>query len=443
MNSVARRWLRALAVSALLLSLLCSGAAPALGQEKKADGPAIAVKSSAEDDAAIARRLAQIYAQIDGMQGVAVRVRSGVVTLSGEVLTAKAGEQAVRLARQVEGVVEVDDDTEVVRDLAQQLAPAYERLRERLIDLVATLPLLAVALVVVIVAWLIGRAATRWDRLYRRFTANELLADLLRHLVRAAIVIVGLISAFEILDATALIGAVLGAAGLLGLALGFALRDTVENYIAGILLSLRQPFAHDDRVLIGAFEGAVVRLTPRATILMSLDGNHVRIPNAKVFNDVLVNYTRNPQRRFEFDVGVGADENLARAQHLAAQTLLQMGGVLESPPPVCAVEALGDFNVVLRVYGWMDQRSADFQKVRSEAIRLVKEAFDAAEISMPEPTHTVRIARRARSDAARPEPVGPQQAIDIGPRSEIEREIAEERKAGGGPDLLRHDAPQE
>lgn len=69
------------------------------------------------------------------------------------------------------------------------------------------------------------------------------------------------------------------------------------------------------------------------TILMTLDGNHVRIPNAKVFNGVVINYTRNPERRFHFDVGVSVDTQLEAAQNLAAKTLLDIEGVLKDPPP--------------------------------------------------------------------------------------------------------------
>jgi small-conductance mechanosensitive channel len=79
----------------------------------------------------------------------------------------------------------------------------------------------------------------------------------------------------EILDATALLGTIVGVAGVMGLAIGFALRDTVENYIASILLSIRQPFRPLDQIVLENYEGLVMKLTSRETILMTLDGNHV------------------------------------------------------------------------------------------------------------------------------------------------------------------------
>ena len=93
-------------------------------------------------------------------------------------------------------------------------------------------------------------------------------------------------------------------------------KDTVENYIASILLSLRNPFEFNDFVDIGGNLGNVARLTTRATILISPDGNHIRIPNAMVFKAVIMNYTRNPQRRFQFDIGVDSAQDLKVAQHM-------------------------------------------------------------------------------------------------------------------------------
>jgi small-conductance mechanosensitive channel len=176
---------------------------------------------------------------------------------------------------------------------------------------------------------------------------------------------------------------------------------------------------------------------------MTLDGNHVRIPNAKVFNGIVINYTRNPERRFHFDVGVSADTHLEAAQNLAAKTLLDIEGVLKDPPPCVDVHALGDFNVTLRVFGWVDQGRFAFLKVKSEAIRLVKEAFDAAGIVMPEPIYNLRMQEPG---AAAPQPrqtAGSKKAIDIRRSTEIERQIAEDRRESGESDLLRPDAPLE
>jgi hypothetical protein len=118
-----------------------------------------------------------------------------------------------------------------------------------------------------------------------------------------------------------------------------------------------------------------------------------------------------------------------------------MAGVIEDPPPRADVHALGDFNVILRVFGWVDQRHCDFLKGRSEAIRLVKEAFDAAGIVMAEPIYNVRAHELAAPRTRHTD--GPGKPVDIGRRSDVERQIAEDRRESGESDLLRSDAPLE
>ena len=433
---------------ALALAFATAGAQAQVPEtaKPKAEAPAertIASETTPAEDRAIERRLAEIYAEIDGARGIGVEVRSGVVVLRGEVLTPRMRDRAVRLARQVEGVVEVRDETELARGLEEQLAPIGQGLHQLASDAVGFLPLAVVALIVLALFVVLAFAVARWQALFRRITTNEFLADFLRTGVRLLVILAGVLAALEVLDATAFIGTALGAAGLVGLVLGFALRNTVENYFAGLLLSLRQPFVPHDRVLIAGHEGDVVRLTPRATFLMTLDGNHVRIPNATVFNGIVINYTRNPLRRFQLEVGVGTGESLAPAQGLAARTLAAMEGVLADPPPRADVHELGSHHVVLRVYGWMDQRTHDFLKVRSEAIRLVKEAFDAEGIEMPPPIVDLRRPLPAGPPRPGPAQSGSRAPIDIGRRDEIATQIAQERRRADEPDLLRADAPRE
>lgn len=430
--------------------------APAVAQQAQPGTPApaaprIETGATAANDRAIERRLRSIYGELDGLQDLQIRVKGGVVELTGEALSSGLRARAESLARQVDGVVEVENRIEEVRDVQRRIAPVLQRLAERGWNLVAWLPLGAVAAAIVAVFWLLGWIVGRWDAPFRRIAKNRFLADLMQQVVRAAILLAGIVIALDLLDATALVGTVLGAAGILGLALGFALRDTVENYIASLLLSLRQPFSQDDLVQIEGWEGRVLRLTSRATLLMTLDGNHVRIPNAVVYKSVIVNYTRNPSRRFLFDVGVGTEQDLSEVQRLGAATLAGMDGVLDDPPPVATVESLGDSSVVIRLTGWVDQTRAEFIKVRSEAIRLVKQAFDAADVTMPEPIYNLRMSGPAPATGAaasgalpsRRAPRGSSVAIDIEPQDDLEQQIREARRGHAEDDLLTPDAPKE
>lgn len=146
-------------------------------------------------------------------------------------------------------------------------------------------------------------------------------------------------------------------------------------------------------------------------------------------------------------MGVGTDASLADALALGIATLERTPGVLGDPPPFGWIDALGDSNVVLHLFAWTDQREAEWAKVRGEAIRAVKEAYDAAGIRMPEPVLAVREAAAAapagRGPAAAPAPADAAPP-DIAPDETIDREVAGDRaEAGAAPDLLDPAAPRE
>lgn len=336
------------------------------------------------------------------------------------------------------------------RDIVEALENTEERIdvvTAKLIELgdkaLELLPILGVALVVIIVFWLIARLVT-WGDLLFRWIDNALVRDMVRQVTRVIIVGAGILIALELLNATALVGAALGTAGVAGIALGFAFRDIAENYLAGILLSVRQPFAPNDLVSIDGEEGKVIRLTARATVLLTLAGNHLRIPNARVFKAVLLNYTRNPLRRLDFEVGVGVDEDLVRAQTIGRDVLSEMDAVIPEPPPLALIEKLADSSVVIHLSAWFDQRTTDYFKARSEAIRVVKAAYDDAGIEMPEPIYRV-YTKEAAKRTGEPEtrPAAEQlEAGDTAADDRLDVQVESER-AAEGPDLLDEDAPHE
>jgi small conductance mechanosensitive channel len=178
---------------------------------------------------------------------------------------------------------------------------------------------------------------------------------------------------------------------LAGLAIGFAFRNIAENYLGGILLSAQNPFEIGDAVELNGRIGTVAMLTARDTVLITPEGNHLRIPNGMVMNSELLNYTRNPRRRFEFSVGVSVDLELNEARRVGLEAMKLSPGVLKDPKPSVTVDTLGDSAVILRFFGWVDQRESDFLKTRSETIRIVKVTYDEAGIEMPEPIYRVHL----------------------------------------------------
>jgi small conductance mechanosensitive channel len=361
-------------------------------EEAATAAPTIEPLHDQEEDEAIALRLRTIYDTVDGLAPVQVKVASGVVVLAGEVSAQAKKEQAVRLARNVRGVAEVEDRISVAQDLEGRLTPAVQRLAEAWNSFVRLLPVLLVGALIMALAVVAGRWLARREAIYRRIAGSDFTARLLGQVVQAIALFAGAGLTLLLLDATGLVTTLLGAAGIVGLAIGFALRDTVENYIASVLLSLRRPFNPGDYVRIEEHEGVVARLTSRATILLSLDGNQIRIPNSTVFKGLIVNFTNFSRRRLTFQLGIAPDENLARAQATALDAVAAVDGVLADPPPAALFDSIGDSTVNMTVSAWMDQATHDFLRVRSEAIRMVMARMNEAGVDLPEPTVRLRRA---------------------------------------------------
>ncbi len=374
------------------------------------------------------QQLFSIYRRMDGLRNVQVHLEAGILELSGSALSTADRVRAGELAEALTGVVYVDNRIRVEASVGGRVSPALERLQEKGLEFLRFLPILLVALLIVAGAIALAGWAGRRGFPYTTITDNPFAQNVLRQVVRFVVFLFGALLALDLLGIAALVGALLGTAGVMGLAIGFAFRDIVENYLAGIILSLRQPFAPQDEIEIAGNTGRVARLTGRETILMTRDGNHVRLPNALVFKSVMVNFTRNPRRRFVVDVGIAPLEDVTHALRTGEAAIRSVPGIMDTPPVASRIRELGASTVELRFSGWVDQIAVDFDKARSEAIRVLKEAFEREEIETPSPEYGIRVLKRSgvRKVAAPspPEP-SPDMAPDVTIEEEIEKELAQ------------------
>ena len=361
-------------------------------------------------------------------------VKAGIVHLKGLTKDADALEQIVQLAQKMDGVLFVDNEVTVNTSLPDQLRSTTGRIKAKVGDMVTKLPMIIIGVAVFFFALFLARMVRGSRLVGRLFSKQPLLQSVALRLVATAIVVLGALLALDLMGATAVVGAVLGTAGIVGLAVGFAFKDIVENYLAGILLAISRPFAAKDAVQIGSLEGKVIRLSARETMLMTYDGNHVQIPNAQVFGSAILNYSRNPKRRFDFVVGVGNGEDLAHSQHLAVQALTDMDGVMVDPGPYARLDGFGDSSMTVHLYGWVDQSKFDFSKVKSEAVRNVKRVLDEAGVDMPNPISQVLMQRVAKQAAPSNPTESASPAHDLTVDKEIEAQIDEQPKETG--DLL-------
>jgi small conductance mechanosensitive channel len=421
----------------------------AFAQDTTQPDSTISVENSVQLDAAIAVRIREIIQQLDGYDAVAVYVSDGIVTLRGTTLDAATAEALNGLVARVEGVVAIENEVAETTDVMERLTPAVERLLIRFEQFTAFLPLLLIAVVaglaVIWIGFFIARRKNPWDRL----APNAFIADIYRQILRLFFVVLGIVLALDLLNLTALLSTILGAAGIVGLAIGFAVRDTVENFIASIMLSMRQPFRPKDLVEIEGDTGRVIRLTSRATILLSPDGNHIRIPNATVFKARIVNFTRNDERRFTFTLGIDPNADVAEAQRIILSALDELPYLLDSPGPSTWVGDVGDSSITITAAGWVKQHETGLYMARGEAIRLAKARLEEAGISLPEPTYRLITQPADKAPAAASSPTKPKAApvlarpVHADEAQQLERIVDAERAETAADDLLAREAPQE
>ncbi|SUD91982.1 mechanosensitive ion channel domain-containing protein [Psychrobacter phenylpyruvicus] len=347
----------------------------------------IATKPDQVNDQDIKQRISGIYSEIEGLKALNVSVNQGVVSLSGEVPNEKKAQQAISLANRVSDVVAVEDRISRTLDVQDNVTPVISALKQQFRGFIHALPLLLVAIVVFIIVVWFGSWLARRESLWQRITPNPFIAELLAQTVKILFIVIGLLLGLSLMGAEAIIGTLLGGAGVIGIAVGFAVKDTIENYIASLMLSIRQPFRARDYVDINGQEGVIVRLTSRATILMTADGNQLRIPNSEVFKATILNYTKNPERRFTFQLAMDANDDPLAAIKVGIQAVRDLEFVLEDPEAVCIVTEVSDSNILLEFQVWVDQTNTDITKARSIAIREAKHALENNGFILPEPTY--------------------------------------------------------
>ncbi len=391
-NAQAPRWWSVVGVLVLVLGGVGDGLAqePAAPQENAPQAPERVEVQGVSSDEQIAARLQDILVATEWFENPQVSVRDGVVFLAATTGRKEYRDWAGELARKTADVAAVVNRIQVAERSPWDFSPALDQLRILRDQALARLPVFAVALLLLLVFIALARLAVRLLReLMVRRDTRPLLRDVLAWAVALPVVLFGVYLALQVAGLGRLAVSLIGGTGLAGLVVGFAVRDIVENFFAGFLISLRNPFRTGDLIEVEGHLGVVQRVTSRGTVLMDHDGNHVQIPNATVYKSTILNFTANPRRRMNFAVGIGYESAISRAQELAMAVLRAHPAVLDDPEALVLVEQLASATVNLRIYFWYDSRAYDGLKIRSSLMRLVKRSFEENRISMPDDAREV------------------------------------------------------
>lgn len=272
-----------------------------------------------------------------------------------------------------------------------QVSAAWEKVQAMINGFIALLPNLVLALIVFGIFFVIAGAIRR---LVRRITRDRRharnLGLILGRLAQWTTILIGLFISLSIVIPTLKAGDLVQLLGISGVAIGFAFRDILQNFLAGILILLTEPFQIGDQIVFKDFEGTVENIQTRASTIRTYDGRRIVIPNSELFtNSVTVN-TAFENRRLEYDVGIGYGDDIDRAKQLILEALYETEGVLQEPAPDAIVVALAESTVNIRARWWVEPpRRADVLNLQDRVLTAIKNKLTANGVDLPFPTQQI------------------------------------------------------
>ncbi|MEG4111160.1 MULTISPECIES: mechanosensitive ion channel family protein [unclassified Microcoleus] len=272
-----------------------------------------------------------------------------------------------------------------------EISIVWKKIQSMIDSFTIMLPNIVLALIVFAFFYFVGGQI---KRVVRRLTRNHHQARnlglVLGRLTQSTIVLVGLFVALSIVIPTFKAGDLIQLLGISGVAIGFAFRDILQNFLAGILILLTEPFRIDDQIVFKNFEGTVENIETRATTILTYDGRRIVIPNAELFtNSVTVN-TAFDKRRTEYDFGIGYNDDIDRAKKLMLEGLYTVNEVLKDPAPDVLVVELAESTVNIRVRWWIaPPRRIDDMRSRDKVICAIKKKLVENGIDLPYPTRQI------------------------------------------------------
>jgi small conductance mechanosensitive channel len=188
--------------------------------------------------------------------------------------------------------------------------------------------------------------------------------------------------------------AIVGAAGL---AVGFALKDSLSNFAAGVMLVFFRPFKTGDHIDAAGIFGTVESVGIFSTVLKTPDNRVITVPNALIYSATITNFSAEPTRRVDLTVGISYDDDIGRAKALIQGVISRDNRIHEEPPSAILLMELGESSVEIAVRVWVN--SSNYWQVRSDLLERIKRVLEDAGLSIPYPQRDVHVIRSAIESA--------------------------------------------
>lgn len=249
------------------------------------------------------------------------------------------------------------------------------------------LPNIGIAILIVVLAFVIS--ALIRSAIVRSFKKKDRsnLGEMVAGFTRATIIVAGFLTAATVVMPTLKPGDIVAGLGVSSVAIGFAFKDILQNWLAGMLILLRQPFEIGDQIEVNDYEGTVEHIETRATLIRSYDGKKVVVPNSEIYTNSVVVKTAHDLRRSQYDIGIGYGDDLDEAVRVLKEALQDVPELTTDRETEVLPWDLAASWVTIRIRWWTDPTRSSVITARMHVIQSIKKALDEAHIDMPYETY--------------------------------------------------------
>jgi small-conductance mechanosensitive channel len=286
-------------------------------------------------------------------------------------------------------------------DLGELFVEAFQKAIDQLETMIAQaitfLPQFVAGIIIFLLGWLLSRLTRRWARgIAARVEAPAEVENLIVMTVQVGTLLLAVTVALAAMGIK--VYAVLTGLGVGGLVVGFALKDIIENLLAGVLLLIQQPFGLGDLIEVDGITGTVTRVQLRATTLQTLDNLEAVIPNRAMYTSTITNFRAYPLRRWAVTLGIGYGEDMPRVVNILLDAARGVAGVAQDPEPYVQLEDFGDSAVTGTLYYYSDQTRYSIPETRTAVLTAVERTVREQQFDLPYPTSVVISTGLSRSE---------------------------------------------
>lgn len=265
-----------------------------------------------------------------------------------------------------------------------------ERLKAMAGEFIEHLPLIGLGVLVLIVTWVVSKVVDSiLETVLRKGRMRKTLASAYRKMTSILIWLVGIVVAAGVVFPSITPAKMLTALGLGSVAVGFAFKDIFENFIAGVLILMREPFRLDDFIECDGQEGFVEEITIRDTRIRQVDGQAIVIPNAQLFKNPVTVRTYQEKRRVTVICGVAYGEDVDACRQVIHDAVAGLETVDENHDVEIFAQEFAASSINFEVTWWTGSRPLEVRQSRDKVVAAVKRALDDAGIEIPFPYRTL------------------------------------------------------